>query len=220
MTENKTFHIAFLVSVLIHSIFFLGLPRMSFFPSRRSLENLKITYYKVREIPEDKKISSKESEPIVKELPEIKKEEILRPPGALTKETEDTETQPKRVTAFKPAKQKKFETMLEEEQSDAKKATYISYYRAVREKIRQHADENYPKNRNLGEGEVFLSFVVASNGELLRVRVINEKSTNDISLRNIAIGSVRDASPFPPFPRGMSQYQITFNVIILFELNK
>ena len=64
---------------------------------------------------------------------------------------------------------------------------------------------------------MFLSFVVASSGELLLVKVIDERSARSPTLRKIAINSVRDASPFPSFPKGMSQYQITFNVIISFE---
>jgi len=87
----------------------------------------------------------------------------------------------------------------------------------VREKIRRFADENYPGFRNLGKGEVYVSFVVTSSGELLQVRVVDDKSINNTVLRNIAVNSVRDASPFPTFPEGMGQYRITFNVIISFE---
>ena len=50
--------------------------------------------------------------------------------------------------------------------------------------------------------------------------IIDRRSADDSLLRNIAINSVKDASPFPVFPQGMNQYQITFNVIISFELNK
>jgi len=220
MRESKNFQIAILVSVLVHSVFFLGIPGMPFLPSRRHLENLKITYYKIKEMPEKKKIIGKRPESIIKKLPKIKKEEILEPPKAAAEKTKKTKSETRRVTVAKKAKEKRFETVIKEEQDDAKKATYISYYRTVREKIRQRADRNYPRNRSLGEGEVFLSFVVTSSGELLQIRVIDKASVNDALLRNIAIDSVRDASPFPPFPKGMSQYQITFNVIISFEVNR
>lgn len=220
MLENRIFQVSLLVSVLIHSVFFLGIPRMPFFPSRRSLESLKITYYRIKELPKKKTIPRKGAEPIARKLPEIKKEEILKPPRPAKKRTKKTEAKRRHVSAVEKAKEKKFETVIKEEQDDARKATYISYYRAVREKIRQYADRNYPRRRRLGAGEVFLSFVVASSGELLQVRVIDKGSTNDALLRNIAINSIRDASPFPSFPKGMGQYQITFNIIISFELNR
>lgn len=224
MSDTKTFQLALLVSILFHSVFFLSLPHMSFLPSKRSLEYLKITYYKIKETQEIKKTLPKKAEPIVRDLPEIKKQEILNPPlgspKATAKNDKKIDKDVGRITAVEKKGEKKFEVVIEEEKDDAKKATYISYYKAVREKIKQYADRNYPKNRNLGEGEIFLSFVVASSGELLQVRVIDEKSANNNLLRNISINSIRDASPFPAFPKGMSQYQIAFNIIISFELDR
>ena len=189
---------------------------MPFVPSKRSLQSIKIAYYKIKEEPKVKKTV----EPIAKKLPDIKKEEISNPPKKTAiKKKQVAQKKPKRVAAHKKveAEEKRFEKVIEEEKDDAKKATYISYYRSVREKIRQYADRNYPRRKRLARGEVFLSFVVTSSGELLLVKVIDERSARSPALRNIAINSVRDASPFPAFPKGMSQYQITFNVIISFE---
>lgn len=224
MDNSRSFQFALLVSILIHSVFFLTLPHMPFTPSKRSLEKIKIIYYKIKEKPPVKKvIMAKVEEPIVQKLPDIKKEDILKPEPLKAKAEQKQEKKaPSVVKNIKETKvkEKEFEAVVKEEQDARKKATYISYYKAVREKIRRYADRNYPKNRNLGEGEVFLSFVIASSGELLQVKVVDEKSIQYPSLRNIAINSIRDASPFPPFPKGMSQYQITFNVIISFELNR
>ncbi|MFC1624111.1 energy transducer TonB [Candidatus Omnitrophota bacterium] len=220
MAENKIFQGAILVSTLFHFVFFLGLPRAPFTPSKRSLEKLKITYYEIKKIPKKEKITKKSMEPIIKKLPKIKKEEILAPPKAATKKETKPATRHVRRTVVTKGEEKKFEAVVEEEKDKAKRATYISYYRAVRERIRERVDANYLRNRNLGEGEIFLSFVVVSSGELIRARVIDERSTSNALLRNIAINSIRDASPFPPFPTGMSQYKITFNIIISFELSK
>ena len=153
----------------------------------------------------------------VDQLPEIKKDEILRPPRPARKEAKKVKRVTRHVKPVEKKEEKKFETVIKEEKDDARKAAYISYYRAVREKIKRYADRNYLRNRRLGEGEVFLSFVVASSGELLHVKVASERSVDDPLLRNIGINSIRDASPFSSFPKGMSQYQITFNVIIAFE---
>jgi len=215
MADNKTLQLALLISILAHSVFFLGMPVMPFLPSKRSMESLKITYYKIKEMPEKKTMARKRAEPIARKLPEIKKEDILEPAKPAKPRAEA-----RRIVPGKKAEEKKFETVIKEEADEAKKATYISYYRTVRERIRQHADRNYPRRRGLGEGDVFLSFVVASSGELLQAGVVDRKSTDNPTLRRIAIDSIRDSSPFPPFPKGMGQYQITFNVIISFELNR
>jgi len=223
MPDNKVFQFALIASILFHSVFFFTAPHMPFTPSKRALEKIEITYYKIKEPPPKSKPETKkaEAEPQpFKKLPEIKKEEILQPPRPVAEKPQEAKTPVRPTAEVVELKEKTFEKVVEEEKDDAKKATYISYYKAVREKIRQYADRNYPSNRRLGQGEVFLSFVVVSSGELLRVRIIDEKSSDDRTLRNIAINSIREASPFPPFPSGMGQYQITFNIIISFELNK
>ncbi|MBU1933116.1 MAG: TonB family protein [Candidatus Omnitrophica bacterium] len=220
MPDNKTFQFALIASILFHSIFFLAAPHMPFTPSKRALKNIEITYYEIKKPAAKKELANKKSEPLMKRLPDIKKEEILNPPKPIAKKPDEVKQPVKPVAELVEAKEKTFEKVVEEEKDDAKKATYISYYRAVREKIRQYADRNYPATRRLGRGEIFLSFVVASSGELLRVKVIEERSVVDRTLRDIAINSIREASPFPPFPKGMRQYQITFNIIISFELNK
>jgi len=217
MSENRAFKFALLASILFHSVFFLTVPEMPFMPTRRSLEKIKITYYKIKEEPEKKKISSRKKKPIVRKLPKVTKEQVLKPPKDLAKKSRKAKREKRTTVALEKVKEKKFETVVKEEKDKRKKATYINYYRAVRERIRKHADRNYPKNRDLGEGEVFLNFIVSSSGELLQVRVVNRKSVKNPELREIAIDSVRDASPFPPFPKGMSQYRITFNLIISFE---
>lgn len=216
MTENKAFQLAVLASIIIHSVLFLGIQGMPFLPSKQPPNNIKVTYYKIKETPE-KKVIARKVEPILKKLPDIKKEEILNPPKTIAKKAVKPKAESKPVITAKAAEEKIFEKVVEEEKDDAKRATYISYYHAVREKIRRYADRNYPRNRNLGRGEVFLSFVVASSGELLQVSVVDRKSLNNITLRKLAINSIRDASPFPPFPKGMGQYQITFNIAISFE---
>jgi len=217
MPENKSFQFAILISILFHFVVFVGAPQMSFFPSRKSLDTIKITYYKIKEPPA--KLVGIKPQTIAPKLPDIKKEEILKPaPDKTSEAVKKTESKPPET--IKEVKEKRFEAIVNEEEDNAKKATYISYYRSVREKIRYYADKSYLRERSTGQGEVFLSFVVASSGELLQVRIIEARSVEDSLLRNIAINSIRDASPFPSFPAGMNQYQITFNVIISFELNK
>ncbi len=217
MTENRHFKFALIVSLLAHSVFFTSIPHI-YFPSKKpEPDRIKVSYYKIKEKPKEKENQRpRRPRPLVKKLPEIKKEEILN--KDITPQQKKHKEPVKRTgVAGEASKEKSFARMIKEERDESKKATYISYYRAIREKIRLHADKNYPHNKRTAQGEVFLSFIVASNGQLLQVMVVDEKSSADRTLRNMAIHSIRDASPFPSFPEGMDQYQITFNVIISFE---
>jgi TonB family protein len=92
--------------------------------------------------------------------------------------------------------------------------SYVSYYQFVREKIRRAVYQNYNRDDT---GEVYMSFIIASNGILREVRLIEDKSSVNYYLRETALRSIRDASPFPSFPEDLDYSQLSFNVIISFE---
>jgi len=93
--------------------------------------------------------------------------------------------------------------------------SYISYYQIVREKIRRAAYQNYTHTET---GEVYLTFVITSQGNVKGVRLVDEKSRGADYLRQIALRSVQDASPFPDFPKELDYSNLTFNVVISFEI--
>ena len=93
--------------------------------------------------------------------------------------------------------------------------SYLSYYQIIREKIRRSAYQNYATS---DMGEVYISFIVSSSGYLEEARLVEEKSSSNPYLRDIALKSVNDASPFPKFPVQLDYSQLSFNVIISFEI--
>ena len=93
--------------------------------------------------------------------------------------------------------------------------SYISYYQIVREKIRRSAYQNYTHNET---GEVYISFIISNDGYIKDVRLAEEKTTANDYLKNIALRSIRDASPFPNFPKELDYPQLSFNIIISFEI--
>lgn len=93
--------------------------------------------------------------------------------------------------------------------------SYISYYQIVREKIRRSAYQNYTHNET---GEVYISFIISYDGYIKDVRLIEDKTEASDYLKNIALKSVRSASPFPNFPKELDYPQLSFNIIISFEI--
>ncbi len=93
--------------------------------------------------------------------------------------------------------------------------SYISYYQIVREKIRRSAYQNYTRNLT---GEAYISFIISNDGVIKDVRLVEEKTTAVTYLKDIAISSVKDASPFPSFPKELDYPQLSFNIIISFEI--
>lgn len=93
--------------------------------------------------------------------------------------------------------------------------SYINYYQIVREKIRRSAYQNYTHNET---GEVYVSFIISNDGDIKDVRLAEEKTKANDYLKNIAVRSLRDASPFPNFPKELDYPQLSFNIIISFEI--
>ena len=92
---------------------------------------------------------------------------------------------------------------------------YEDYYRVVREKIVHKIEYNYKDYYR--EGDVALCFVLNFNGSLDRIDVKLDKSTSDKRLIDIAILSLQQAAPFPPFPKELDASQLPFSVIVSFK---
>jgi len=104
---------------------------------------------------------------------------------------------------------------LPEEKELKKNPAYMDYYHLIREKIRANAYRNY----NLDEtGEVFLTFIILKNGQLLSL-YLNEYSIDNKELIAISLKSIKDAAPFPPFPKTLNYPKLQFNVSIHFKNN-
>lgn len=92
---------------------------------------------------------------------------------------------------------------------------YLNYYQLVRSRIQERAYLNYER---LDIGEVYLTFVLSSNGMLKQLKLIEEKTTADSYLRNVGLRSIEQASPFPAFPKNLDYPELSFNVVISFEV--
>ena len=92
---------------------------------------------------------------------------------------------------------------------------YINYYQLLREKIRQKVKRNYRNSYN--EGEIHLNFTLNANGSLAACDIDRATSFGDTKLAELAISSVRQASPFPPFPKALSVPTMTFTVTVVFK---
>lgn len=95
--------------------------------------------------------------------------------------------------------------------------SYVGYYQIVREKIKRSA-YTYQNSLHSETGEVYLSFIISGDGRLQEVRVIEEKSSPILYLREIALKSVKEASPFPDFPKSLDYPNLSFNIIISFQI--
>lgn len=226
MFSDRIFAISLVASFLLHGVIMLQNPNFSPFETKKREGKLEVSYIKEKKPqPKTAKALANRIEPFLKLDSPITLNK-KPPPPFVDKQTGPIQKAPKFIlpeSAFnKPAfikpdviAIKKKITLPPVDMNKIDNPSYIGYYQIVREKIRRSAYQNYA---NTETGEVFMAFVISREGALKDVRIVDEKSSPHKYLRQIAIKSVKDASPFPNFPKELDYPQLSFNGIISFEI--
>jgi hypothetical protein len=92
---------------------------------------------------------------------------------------------------------------------------YTSYQDRVRESIKERVYANYSR---LDRGNVYLTFIVTSDGSLKDYMIIDGKTQASQNLRYISTKSLKEAR-FPPFLKGMTLPEYTFNIEIEYQVS-
>jgi len=188
-----TFRTALLVSAIVHSAVFLPLQRTTM-PERMA---------------EDKK-------PIVVDYVKIKDPEIIEAAQATAEIVEPPKAAETPKGELKPKVEAKPSLdALSRHASSKAKEDYINYYQLIREKIRQRLKRNYTDY--YGEGDVNVAFVLDSGGSLVSVSAERASPSVDKTLAGITEQSVREAAPFPAFPKTLAQSKTSFELIVAFR---
>ena len=195
---NRNLRIALIISIISHAFLFLPYYNLSFVNKNKCLKQIEVTYLSraqayTKEIPKTRIEPKKEIDKVIKEV------KIQEPP-----KQEKIFKEPVGEPEVKPA-----------DEDLTKSKNYLDYHQLLRAKIKNYVD--YPNALN--QGEIHLSFILNFKGELKMIRIKEEVSSLNPSLRIAALDSIKRASPFPPFPPNFKQKEATFNVIISFEIN-
>lgn len=92
---------------------------------------------------------------------------------------------------------------------------YIQYYELIRESIKKYVSKNYTRFRE--EGIIEVAFTLNKNGILKNLAVDTSKSIKSPRLKTIALKSIKEASPFPPFPDSLKKKELAFAIAIIFK---
>jgi TonB family protein len=227
MLLNRSLQIAFFISFATHVVIVAQNPGYIFFPSTgKDRKMMEVNYIKPPKTVKQgaKKSSLSRNEPFLKLPSRITADKRTPPPFVSREEASRASAQAmrKELSFDKPAlikpdtiAIKKKITLPAVSLDKIGNPSYISYYQVVREKIRRAAYQNYNRNET---GEVYITFIISEAGYLREVRLVEEKSRAADYLKNIALASVRNASPFPRFPKELDYSQLSFNVVISFEV--
>jgi hypothetical protein len=226
MIEDKIFRNAVAISILFHFCLFYNWPPLKKFPFLKPQEQVVLTYFSPAKVPipsrlvADKPIkgsglnmsvtANRDKEP-------INGRDFSKPTYTL-KDSEKMQIRTEEIKDDKPIRHipSSDKMLISHEDKDlSKEPTYLSYYNAVRASIYKTANTNKP--HYVMGGEVKLTFSIARDGSLINVAVIDNASTPNAILRNHAVKSIKDASPFPPFTASMKEGRLTLRLAISFE---
>ncbi len=232
MISNRVFRLALMVSLSIHGIMFLHWQSLNPLLPKPKNQKIEVNYVKVEPkiVLSSKSVQDQQDRSLTKIEPFLKLDasvvtgsRVPPPyvqPANLFKDVKELSNKPaefSKPTFSSPdvLMLKKKITLPEIEMAKIDNPSYINYYQIVREKIRRSAYQNYSRNET---GEAYVSFIISNDGDIKNIHLVNEKSTAGDYLKDIALSSVKDASPFPNFPKELDYPQLSFNIIISFEI--
>lgn len=225
--KKDIFILCVIISLLLHAAFLSLMPYRaplkSLMPKKRVIEiayqgnlNQKQPLKNQKDIEKKEEPEQKEKKPIIRPLPKPNiVESFIKNQISKSKEALQVVKNPF-VKKEEEPKVKKTVNLPDIPGEVFKSPDYKNYYHIVREKIRKLAYQNY---KQLEEGEVAVTFRLDPQGKLLEAEINDNKSVKSTYLREIALRSVKNASPYPEFPPKLqNQKKLSFNVIISFEL--
>ncbi|MDD3296637.1 MAG: hypothetical protein PHU64_04665 [Candidatus Omnitrophica bacterium] len=209
---KNSWTLALIISLLFHMVLVLKIPRSYVFKKKN---------------PAVKQDFKKELKMEPDEIEKIHKKQVVLPEEPLplpyveniVNKLIDNDASPslqKEEISRKDIKEIIFSEMPANDKVLNKNPAYMSYYRSVREKIRANAYQNY---NNRQKGEVAVNFLLLSDGSLKEI-TFEEGSSPDKILKEIAYVSIRNSSPFLPFPSELEKYShLWFSISICFKNN-
>ncbi len=228
MMGRDVFQRALILSLVIHLVIFTRLSSPVARNFSRALKDIEVTYdnlklqSKARVKPEDE--ASKEKRQGAREIISKKTEALLGKKAANPLPIKDVSRFIDKFAAFNkqpavlsemPVKRKVSVPPIKSEKIN--NPVYQNYYEAVRSIIRKRAYANYSK---LETGEVYMTFVILSDGAVKQIHLVDEKTSAGGYLQEISLRSIQESNPFPSFPQDLTYPELSFNVAISFELEE
>ncbi|MBF0593781.1 MAG: hypothetical protein HQL22_02300 [Candidatus Omnitrophica bacterium] len=218
--EDRFFKYAVIVSLLLHCVLFVKLYLAP--PVKKVVKkSSELAYHlepQVKEVPSPALSQDLKNMSFAAATPGEKMENPGMQQGMgpmdMASQFKVFERAPERVKGLKVTKEVSIPILKSEKINTP---AYATYYQIVRDRIRDRAYTNYTK---LSVGEIYLTFIIKSDGSLADLQVLENKSEANEFLRAVGIKSVQEAGPFPPFPKDLGYPELTFNVQISFQYHE
>ncbi|MBU1125228.1 MAG: energy transducer TonB [Candidatus Omnitrophica bacterium] len=223
--KPNLFIICLFFSTILHGALLVSNPHFNISLANKTEKTLQIEYLKSIPLKEKKQINPRlRNDALLKLAPKGTMEKALKP-SRLDKEKlfRNAKITPPRGRIFNKPKLtspdviaiKKKITLTSDDKNKINSVAYVTHTQIIREKIKRALYQHYS---GTDTGEVCISFVVSNNGTLIDARVVEDKSSPNPKLCRIALLSLKYATPFPPFPKDLDYPQLSFSLVVSFEI--
>ncbi len=221
LSENNVLRYAVIFSFLIHSAFLINISIIAQRDPTRAFDKIEVTYYNLKLQAKKEEAPAKRSEKLkeasVKDAEMLLKKESTGPSPIkdMTKLVDKFETSNKQPATISALEVKRKVSVPPIKSEKIENPFYQSYYQKIRSMIKERAYTNYSQ---YDTGEVYLTFVLLADGTLKQVQLIDERTSANDFLKKISLKSIQECGSFPPFPKDLAYPELSFNVVISFEV--
>ncbi len=215
--ENRIFTYAIIGSCLIHALFLVQMTFFQLWNARNLHRATEITYQRPAEKKQNNQIKEVKKKSVKKIKMPVNKQVALLNKGKtpVLDKIQLAKKQSSEQVAMLYGQRKISLPVFKSEKLTSPK--YQTYHNIIREKIRQRA-YMYVNDPEFQPGEVYLTFVLLSNGGLQQVQLIEGKTKANDYLRKVGFYSIKESAPFPAFPPDLNYPELSFHVVISFEI--
>jgi outer membrane biosynthesis protein TonB len=230
VTGNRLFWASMAISLAIHVSVIITLSLTKTKILQTPLKQIEVVYQdiktqsvKTQQISKDdlKLLQGEKRETPLKKIDVLDKDKEMFSPGEerfqdVSKFKGKLSMDKKEVPRFSTAEMDRKVTVPYLKTEKISNPSYLSYNENLRMRIRERA-YTYVNDKAIESGEVYLTFLLSSDGEIQGIKILGDKTRANDYLREIAMRSVKESSPFPPFPQGVNYPELTFNLLISFK---
>jgi outer membrane biosynthesis protein TonB len=224
--NDKIFQTALFGSLLVHSFFLVGTPGLLPRPAAAKTKPIEVVYQGHQKPPESQRERIQRVQALTEEktvrsspqglkIPGETEAVMLKDMGQHRERIAVPDKQPLKVVNLSEKRHVSVPLLATRKITNPK---YINYNDRIREKIRNRA-YFYIDDPKFESGEVYLTFVLLADGSLKDLQIIGAKSRANDYLRGVGLRSIKESHPFPAFPGDLNYPELSFNVIISFEVS-
>lgn len=230
MSERRKFYVALIFSLGLHAIGLYLFARTNEVRPLKPMKSIEVVYQKIpspkipktNPTPEALKIERK-SLPI-KDVELLQKDYMastkhVRQIQDITKIRREVELGRKDYPQLKTPDLNRRFFMPSVKLEKMSNPRYLNFHEEMTSKIKRVAYA-YAEHPDISNGEVYVTYILGKGGKLKAIKIVESKTKANEFLKSLVKRIIEESQPFPSFPKGLDYPELTFNIVISFQVEQ